>query len=458
MRKIKIYIRGMHCSSCEKLLETEFSRIKNIRKVSIAYRKGEAEIEYQNQKPDFRVLQKIAEKFSYQVFENLPKKNEINLKTKTTWNQWVFSGIILVGILGSFQIFQNLGIVDKIDIGNGRVNYGFSFLMGLVASVSSCLVVVGSVIIAFGEKHQSKGTSFFATAVKPNLVFHLGRLATFFVLGGLLGLIGGEISVSGNSMAILTIFVSIVMILLGLNVLGFLPAVGTFGIKMPKYLTKHWKSLGDSEHKLAPFLLGGLSFFLPCGFTQSMQLYALSSGDFLSGGLNLFFFALGTIPALFLLGVTASWISNKKMIIFQKVAGFLIVIFTVYTFNSGRSLLGVDTAVLKTENQTKIATNKKSNESKKTKDSFRKGIVVRMKVTSQGFKPNVLKIKQGVPVRWIITGEQVSGCTNKIIIPKLNQSINIQKGENILEFTPTEKGTLPFSCWMGMVRGKFIVE
>jgi len=33
-----------------------------------------------------------------------------------------------------------------------------------------------------------------------------------------------------------------------------------------------------------------------------------------------------------------------------------------------------------------------------------------------------------------------------------------KKGENTIEFTPTEAGTIPWSCLMGMIQGSFIVK
>ena len=58
----------------------------------------------------------------------------------------------------------------------------------------------------------------------------------------------------------------------------------------------------------------------------------------------------------------------------------------------------------------------------------------------------------------LIDGKQVTGCTNEIMIPSLNVREPIKQGKNIIEFTPNKTGTVGFSCWMGMVRGKFIVE
>ncbi|GEM_PF-6024589 len=84
--------------------------------------------------------------------------------------------------------------------------------------------------------------------------------------------------------------------------------------------------------------------------------------------------------------------------------------------------------------------------------------LVEMHITYTGFEPNTLKIKKGIPVKWVIYGDQVSSCTNKIIVPALNISKSIVSGTNIVNFTPQTSGTIDFSCWMGMVRGKFIVE
>jgi len=83
---------------------------------------------------------------------------------------------------------------------------------------------------------------------------------------------------------------------------------------------------------------------------------------------------------------------------------------------------------------------------------------VEMHITYEGFKPNVFNIKKGIPVKWIIYGDQISSCTNKIIVPSLNISKSVVSGENVVNFTPSNSGTIDFSCWMGMVRGKFIVE
>jgi plastocyanin domain-containing protein len=114
------------------------------------------------------------------------------------------------------------------------------------------------------------------------------------------------------------------------------------------------------------------------------------------------------------------------------------------------ALSGVSTNVLTSEKDPTTATDVPANN--------QNAQTVEMHVTSSGFSPATLTVKKGVPVRWVIKGDAVTGCTSKIIVPSLNISQNINQGDNVITFTPTQTGDIPFSCWMGMVRGKFIVQ
>lgn len=459
MNRKKIFIQGMHCPSCEKLLEGEFRKIPGVRDVKVDRKTDSAQIYYAETEPDTNSIREVAEKFGYSVSGKKPSpRKEAGAKNKTLWHEWLNAGLVVLVVLFLFRIFQSTGLLDAINIKNTTVSYGVAILIGLVASVSSCLAVVGAVVIAFSEKYQSERNSFYESAIRPNIFFHMGRLGTFFALGGILGAVGGELNISGNFVSIYTIVIAVIMGWLGLNILGLLPSFSNFGPRMPKIFGTQWEKLKNSEHKAAPFILGGLTFFLPCGFTQSMQLFALASGSMLTGALSLFLFALGTVPALLVLGITASWTRNRGFATFQKVAGILIIIFAVYTFNSGLALKGVRTNVISSRpNQPEVSANNDSSSAQNKTPGAAEQIVT-MKVTSSGFEPNILNVKQGVPVKWVIDGVNVTGCTSTIILPSFGISKNLKSGENIVQFTPQNKGNIAFSCGMGMVRGKFVVE
>jgi len=79
-----------------------------------------------------------------------------------------------------------------------------------------------------------------------------------------------------------------------------------------------------------------------------------------------------------------------------------------------------------------------------------------VQVVAIDLKPNSyapIIVQKGIPVKFIINAENqnINGCNNAIIIPKYNIQKALEPGKNIIEFTPEEAGTIPYSCWMGMI-------
>ena len=82
-----------------------------------------------------------------------------------------------------------------------------------------------------------------------------------------------------------------------------------------------------------------------------------------------------------------------------------------------------------------------------------------MNVTRYGWEPDRFVLKAGVPVKWIINGKEITSCNKAIQVPKLGLNFNIKPGEQVIEFTPpNEDTTIPWSCWMGMIQGTFVVK
>jgi len=83
---------------------------------------------------------------------------------------------------------------------------------------------------------------------------------------------------------------------------------------------------------------------------------------------------------------------------------------------------------------------------------------IRMNVTRFGWVPDTFVLRKGVPVKWVIDGQELTSCNNAIQVPKLGLKFNVKPGFQTMEFTPTEAGTIRWSCWMGMIQGTFIVK
>ena len=45
-----------------------------------------------------------------------------------------------------------------------------------------------------------------------------------------------------------------------------------------------------------------------------------------------------------------------------------------------------------------------------------------------------------------------------LIIPAYGKQQKLELGDNIIEFTPTQAGTITYTCWMGMISSTITVE
>jgi sulfite exporter TauE/SafE/copper chaperone CopZ len=445
MKSTKVYVGGMHCDACSTLITSQFKTVEGVCCVKVDLGSQTAEILYDSHAPSVAALRERAEKYGYTVATSRPAPE--GQQTMPLW-QWAVAALIAGGLVGLFALLQRSGLMGAPGTSSTGASYSVALLVGVVASVSTCLAVVGAIVIAFAETYQAApGESVASAVVRPNILFHLGRVATFAVLGGVLGLVGGELSISGRFMSVLTMTVAVFMLLLGLNILGLAPSLTRLGIKMPARLTSGLDRMKTSRSPIMPLALGGLTFFLPCGFTQSMQIMALGSGSFVRGGLVMGLFAVGTLPVLFTAGITASWTRQHKLAIVQKAAGLLVIAFALFTLGSGARLYGFTgritpgTTVTTPPDTTPLTSQR-----------------IEMHIEYSGFVPAVLHVKKGIPVTFAVFGDEVTGCTNRIIILSLNISRDIGPGENLITFTPTASGNIPYSCWMGMVRGTIVVD
>ena len=66
-------------------------------------------------------------------------------------------------------------------------------------------------------------------------------------------------------------------------------------------------------------------------------------------------------------------------------------------------------------------------------------------------------MKKGVPVRWVINLKDISTCASSLVFSDMGIQQILKKGENVITFTPSQTGTLRFTCSMGMYSGEFKV-
>ena len=434
----------MHCRSCELLLEDAIGGVQGVTKVKVDFRKGCATVEHNADIPSQNEIENAVKTAGYSVGE--PGKLPWITSDATDWRYIVF-GIAIIVVL--YYALRGTGLLT-FSLDENNVNVGFALLLGLVAGVSTCMALVGGLILGVAARHAElhpEATSW--QKFRPHLFFNAGRVLGYAVLGGLLGLVGGALQLSGGFLAFLTVAVGVVMIVLGLKLTNLSPRVSATSLTLPTSIARF---LGINGHQKeyshrASMLTGALTFFLPCGFTQAMQLFAISTGDPKTGAIIMGAFALGTAPALLGIGGLSSIMKGTVARVFYATVGVLVIVFGIYNIKSGAAVLPFsltsNTPADGTEDVDIDPTNVQT---------------LTMTQGASGYTPSELRVKVGVPVRWVITSESSFTCASNIIVPSLGINKNLKKGENIITFTPTKKGDIPFSCSMGMYRGTITVD
>lgn len=327
MNSFTFHITGMHCPSCKMLLEDIFLEQKYIVSAKVDFKKELVILETNTKFDDAELaetLTQITQSSGYKVMTQkpIPKNNNDNI--------WIAIPIGII-VLILFFLLQKSGILN-FGLGS-KVTPVSSFLIGIVASLSSCLAIVGGLILSITAKVSQ---SYNRSIIKDLSLFHLSRILGFGILGGILGLLGKTISINSAFTSVLGIIAALIMVILGFNLLGTLKSKLTLPSTLFAPFKKH------QDHHLAPVILGSGTFFLPCGFTQSMQITALASGNFIAGFLIMFAFALGTLPVLSLLSFSSvSFAHSKYSDLFFKTIGIIVLGLGLFALISSLTGLGI---------------------------------------------------------------------------------------------------------------------
>ena len=353
--------------------------------------------------------------------------------------------LIVVGIL--FLLGQ-LNLLPKQFGVSEAMSYGLVFVIGLVASISSCIAVTGGLLVAVAAKYNEATVKLAPMQrMKPHVYFNVGRILSYTLFGGVIGALGSALTLSPEVNGALTILASAVMILLGLQMLKLLPALTRFLPTMPKAVSHFIHDFAERDANGGAFVLGAVTFFLPCGFTQALQLYVLAKGSFTIGALTMLAFSLGTLPALLSLSAISSFATGGFQRHFLKFAGAAVIVLGLANVQYGLVLTGseMNTApVAETRSPAAVApVQELANQDKQ---------IVVMRIDGFDYIPNRFTVKQGIPVEWRIDASDAAACGRFLYAPSLGiRKLLSDRSTTTISFVPQQAGEFGFNCGMGMM-------
>jgi len=478
MRKadIELNIEGMTCISCQNKVEKAIKKVKGVLGATVDYRTGVAKITYDKDKADFALLRKFVEDAGYTIADDLADN-----RSKVV-NAASYIAIILL----SFFIINRLGILNYLvpsQLADSSLGYGMLFVVGLLTSVH-CVAMCGGINLSqsIPNKRNSQRTM---DSYLPTILYNFGRLASYtiigFILGGL-GLIigGGNPSVPTPLQGGLKLIAGIFMVGMAINMLGIIPQFRRLSLPIFGKISRGlYKVLGG---KKSPFIVGLLNGLMPCGPLQSMWIVALVAGNPFAGALSMFAFALGTLPLMLGLGSLVAMLGRRFAKLVTKFGAVVVAVLGLAMLSQGAALSGIsfDKAAATVAQAPEIiqiedepiesAANDENSlvEDKDTVEDIEEssedvisddGVQYIESTLQLGRYPEIT-VEKDVPVRWTINAPRgtINGCNQVMVIPGLNIEYQLVEGENVIEFTPTESGDIPYTCWMGMVRGNINVK
>ncbi len=440
-KKETFNVQGMSCTGCEEIIEKTILGFDGVINVNASFTNNTVTITYNPELTNLGKIRAAVKKAGY-IMDKEPVRqiNKFSEKDKP------FSAIQFIGIsvilLAAYLIINNTVGFNFIPEVSSSMGYGVLFVVGLLTSLH-CVAMCGGINMSQCINSGAVSPDW-KSKIKPSLLYNLGRVTSYTIIGGIIGAIGSVISFSGWARGIIAILSGVFMVIMGLSMTGVFPWINKITPRLPRIFREKAGSAGRGK---GPYIVGLLNGLMPCGPLQAMQIYALGTGSALAGALSMLFFSLGTLPLMFGFGAVITMLGSKFTKSMMKVSAVLVVVLGVIML--GRGL------VLSNASLPSFATSASATGTNETSTvSIKNGVQnITSTLPSRGY-PDIT-VQKGVPVVWNLKADasNINGCNNALVISDYDIQVKLKAGDNIIKFTPTESGKLTYSCWMGMQIG-----
>ena len=426
MRTETIFVKGMFCTNCEKRVQKALLSLPGVRSAAASFPEERVTVTYDEETilPS-RIRQEI---------------EELGYETVSDRSLQIQTASVLIILLALYVIADHLGWTRLFNIFPNietKLDLGMLFVIGLLTSVH-CIAMCGGINLT-QSTISAKGGGSIAVS---NLAYNAGRVISYTAIGAAVGGIGSVFSLSGVFRGAVAIIAGIIMIIMALSMLGLFRPLRRLPLHLPAGL---YRKLAGSPGGRSSFVIGLLNGLMPCGPLQSMQIYALSTGSTLRGALSMLLFSLGTVPLMLGLGLFSGRLNRRNARYMLSVSALLIFVMGVHMTGNGLTLSGI--------HRISGSQNESTNMAEYTGDTQ----YVTTKIDFGSYE--AFTVRRGIPVEWtiVVPEGKLNGCNSEIVVPAYDLSVKLSEGENVVCFTPGEAGTVPYSCWMGMIKSSIKV-
>ena len=283
-------------------------------------------------------------RFSEEALAALLEGQGYSLKKATSRLTGLQFGAILVLAAAGFLILRNTVGFNLLPEVQASMGFAALFLVGLATSLH-CVAMCGglalSQCVAPAPSRQPKAGMRrlpSLSSLRSSLLYNGGRVLSYTLIGGAVGALGAAVGFSGWARGLVAVASGLLMMVMAANLMGVLPGLGKWIPRLPASLRS--KASRGASGK-GPLVVGLLNGLMPCGPLQGMQLYALGTGSLLLGAGSMFFFSLGTVPLMLVLGSVASLLGARMTSVMMKVSAAIILVLGLVMLDRGLALSGI---------------------------------------------------------------------------------------------------------------------
>jgi len=436
---ISFRAHGMHCHGCEHVIEASLRKLAGVRSARASYPTETVTVEFDPERIGFETIRDSVEENGYRVEEGERRERPLGLRLALVaaalagLAALIFVDTRWISASGAPDISQHMSL-------------WLIFALGLVTGFH-CIGMCGAFVVSYSAADASAGRA----SLLSHVAFGAGKTLSYTSIGALFGALGAFVAFTPLLRGAAGIAAGLFLIVFGLNMLGLFAPLRRFRFGLPAPLERWVYKEAGGRHR--PFVIGLLNgLMIACGPLQAMYVMAAGTGSPIEGAKMLFAFGLGTLPIMLAFGVIASTLSNALTHRLLKASGVIVVALGAVMINRGLILTGwgydLDSILARARRDETPVTATQPASAAQT---------IEMEANRFGYAPSRFTLIRGVPVRWVINATEITTCNHRIVVPSLDLAFDLKPGMQTIEFTPRQAGVIPWSCWMGMIRGQFDV-
>ena len=181
-QSVTLKIGGMTCINCQTKIEKRLSKLDGVLSARVSWKKGEAKVDFDSEKTSLEKIIAEIEKLDYTVLTGREKSEQI------------FTAILYLVIIALlFMFLQKTGVMNALvpsSLASSKMSYALLFVTGLLTSVH-CVAMCGGINLSQSLPSRGSGSKKLVRAdFLPSLLYNLGRVASYTLIGLALGTAG----------------------------------------------------------------------------------------------------------------------------------------------------------------------------------------------------------------------------------------------------------------------------